>query len=101
MIWSCSFLKWISIHALGFSYGDQIRKISTSQNRRKILFCILKTKEKWLSLVKRLSDARIKVDVRTKDDACMEWHGMDDDVEPLHFSFFPLAKDNFVAHDKI
>ena len=79
MIWSCSLLKWISIHALGFSYGDQIRKISTSQNRRKILFFTLKT-EKWLILVKGLSDARIKVDSYTKDDACMSCHGIDDDV---------------------
>ena len=67
-------LKWISSHALGFSYGDKIRKISTSQNRRKILFCILKTK-KWLSVVKGLSDAR------TKNDARMAWHGIDDDLE--------------------
>ena len=80
MIRSCSLLKWISIHALGFSYGDQIRKISTFQNRRKMLFCILKTKEKWLSVVKGLSDARIKVDSRTKDDSHMAWHGIDDYV---------------------
>ena len=69
MIWSCSLLKWISVHALGFSYGDQIRKISISQNRRKILFCTLKT-EKWLS------DACIKFDAYSKDDARMAWHGM-------------------------
>ena len=69
MIWSCTFFKWLSIHALGFSYGDQIRNISTCQNRRKILFCILKTKKKGLS------DAHIKVDVG------MAWHGTDDDVE--------------------
>ena len=79
MIWSCSFLKWISIHALVFSYGDQMRKISNSQNRIKILFCILKT-EKWLSVVKGLSDACIKVDSHTKDDAHMAWHGIDDYV---------------------
>ena len=80
MIWSCSLLKWISIHALGFSYGDQIRKISTWKNRIKILFCILK-KEKWLSVVKGLSDARIKVYSCAKDDSCMAWHGIDDYVE--------------------
>ena len=80
MIWSCSLLKWIFIHALGFSYGDQIRKLSTCQNRRKILFCILKTKKKCPSVVNGLSDARIKVDSRTNDDAHMEWHGIDDDV---------------------
>ena len=79
MIWSCSLLKWISSHALGFSYGEQIRKISISQNRRIFLFCILKTK-KWLSVVKGLSDARIKVDSHTKDDACMAWHGIYDYV---------------------
>ena len=54
MIWSCSLLKWLSIHALGFSYGDQI------------------------SVLKGISDAHIKVDARTKDDACMAqmmmWH---------------------------
>ena len=81
VIWSCSLLKWISSHALGFSYGDQIRKLSTCQNRRKILICILKTKkEKWLSVVKGLCDACIKVDSHTKDDVRMEWHGIDDDV---------------------
>ena len=92
MIWSCSLLKWISSHAPGLYYGDQIRKISTCQNRRKTLFCILKTKEKWLSVVKGLSDACIKVDARTKDDSCikvdartkddsrMAWHGIDDYV---------------------
>ena len=80
MIRSCSLLKWLSSHALVFSYGDQIRKISTCQIRRKMLFCILKTKEKWLSVVKGLSDAHIKVYDRTKDDACMAWHGIDDDV---------------------
>ena len=56
MIWSCSLLKWISIHALGFSYGDQI------------------------SVLKGISDARIKVEVCTKDDACMAWYGIDDDM---------------------
>ena len=76
MICSCSLLKWISIHALGFSYGDQIRKISTYQKRRKMSFCILKTKEKWLS-----DHAHIKVYARTKDDARMAWHVIDDDVE--------------------
>ena len=81
MIWSCSLLKWLSSHAIGFSYGDQMRKISTCQNRRKMLFCILKTKEKWLSLVKGLSDARIKVDAHTKDDSYMVGNGIDDDVE--------------------
>ena len=80
MIWSCSLLKWISSHALGFSYGDQIRKISTCQNRRKMLFCILKTKNKWLSVLKGISDACIKVDSHTKDDARMAWNGIDDDV---------------------
>ena len=79
MIWPCSLLKWISNHALGFSYGDQIRKISNWKNRIKILFCTLKT-EKWLSVVKGLSDAHIKVDPRTKDDAHMAWHGIDDYV---------------------
>ena len=44
IIWSYSYLKWISIHALGFPYGDQIRKISTCQNRRKNV--ILHTKDK-------------------------------------------------------
>ena len=77
---ACSLLKFLSSHALGFSYGDQIRKISTCQNRRKILFFILKTKKKWPSVVKGLSDARIKVDSHTKDDAHMVWHGVDDDV---------------------
>ena len=71
MIWSYSLLKWISIHALGFSYGGQIRKISTCENRRKMLICILKKKKKWLSVLKGISDARIKVDAYTKDDACM------------------------------
>ena len=80
MIWSYSLLKWISIHALGFSYGDQKRKISTWKNRRKILFCTLKT-EKWLSVVKGISDARIKVDKCTKDASHMAWHGKDDDVK--------------------
>ena len=45
-----------------------------------MLFCILKTKEKWLSVVNGLSDARIKFDARTKDDSRMECHGIDDDV---------------------
>ena len=75
MIWYCSLLKWICSHALGFSYGDHIRKISTCQNRRKILFCILKTKKKWLSVLKGISDAHIKVDahpLRMK----IAWHGM-------------------------
>ena len=80
MIWSCSLLKWISSHSLGFSYGDQIRKISTSENRRKILFCTLKTK-KWPSVVKGLSDVHIKVNACTKDDSHMAWHGIDDDVK--------------------
>ena len=80
MIWSCSLLKWLFTHALDFSYGDQIRKISTCQNRRKILFCILKAKKKWPSVVKGQSDARIKVDAHTKDGDCMAWHGIDDDV---------------------
>ena len=42
-----------------------------------MLFYILKTKKNWSSV---LSDARIKVDARTKDVACMAWHGIDDDV---------------------
>ena len=46
-----------------------------------MLFCILKTKKKWLSVLKGISDARIKVDSRTKDDARMAWHGIDDDVK--------------------
>ena len=71
-------LKWLFIHALGFSYADKIR--STCQNRRKILFYILKTKKKWLSVVKGLSDGHIKVDSCTKDDAHMAWHDIDDDV---------------------
>ena len=79
MIWSCSLLKWISSHAIGFSYGDQIRKISIWKNRRKILFCTLKI-EKWPSGVKGLSDAHIKVDAHTKDDSRMAWHGIYDDV---------------------
>ena len=33
------------------------------------------------TVVKGLSDARIKVDARTKDYSCMAWHGIDDDVE--------------------
>ena len=45
-----------------------------------MLFCILNTKEKWLSVVEGLSDAHNKVDSHTKDDAIMEWHGIDDDV---------------------
>ena len=45
-----------------------------------MLFCILKTKEKWLSVVKGLIHAHINVDSRTKDDARMTWHGIDDDV---------------------
>ena len=81
MIWSCSLLKWISIHALYFSYGDHIRKISTCENRKKMLFCILKTKKKWPSVLKGISDACIKVDSHTKDDSHMAWHGIDDDVE--------------------
>ena len=80
MIWSCSLLKWISRHALCFSYGDQIRKISAYQNKRKMSFCILKTKKKWPSVLKGISDARINVDARTKDDARMAWHGIDDYV---------------------
>ena len=86
MIWSCALLKWIFSHALGFSYGDQIRKISTYQNRRKFIFFILKTKKKWLSVVKGLSvvnglsDSRIKFNSCTKDDAHMAWHGIDDYV---------------------
>ena len=81
MIWYCSLLKWISIHALGFSYGGQIRKISTCENRRKMLICILKKKKKWLSVLKGISDAYIKVDARTKDAARMAWHGINDDVK--------------------
>ena len=80
MIWSYALLKWLFIHALGFSYGDQIRKISTCQNKRKFLFFILKTKKKWLSVVKGISDAHIKVDAHTKDDFGMTWHGIDDYV---------------------
>ena len=80
MIWSRALFKWLFIHALGFYYGDQTRKISTCQNRRKILFCILKTKKKWLSVVKGLSDARIKVDAHTKDDLGMAWNCIDDGV---------------------
>ena len=45
-----------------------------------MLFCILKTKEKWLSVVKGLSDSRIKVDSHNKDDERMAWHGIYDDV---------------------
>ena len=45
-----------------------------------MLFCILKTKKKWSSVAKGPSDARIKVDARTKDDVSMEWHVIDDDV---------------------
>ena len=68
MIWSCSFMKWISSHAFVFSYGDQIRKISTCQNRRKFFILHTKDKEKMASVLKGLSDA------------CMAWHGIDDDV---------------------
>ena len=46
-----------------------------------MLFCILKTKEKWLSVVKGLSDAHIKVDSHINDDSIMEWNGIDDDME--------------------
>ena len=46
----------------------------------KILFFILKTKEKWLSVVKGLSHSHIKVDACTKDDVDMAWHDIDDDV---------------------
>ena len=56
MIWSYSFLKWISFHALVFSCCDQI------------------------SVLKGISDARIKVEAHTKDDARMACHGIDDDV---------------------
>ena len=45
-----------------------------------MLFCILKTKEKWLSVVKGLSDCCVKVDSHTKDDVDMAWHGIYDDV---------------------
>ena len=45
-----------------------------------MLFCIIKTKKKCPSVVKGLSDARIKVDSRTKDDFGMAWNGTDDDV---------------------
>ena len=73
-------MKWISRSRIVFSYGDQIGKISTYQNRRKLLFCILKTKKKWLSIVKGLSDVHIKVDARSKDDAGMACHDIYDDV---------------------
>ena len=33
---------------------------------------MLKTKKKWLSVLKGISDARIKVDAHTKDDACIK-----------------------------
>ena len=46
-----------------------------------MLFCILKTKKKWPSVVKGLSDDHIKVDSHTKGDFCMAWHGIDDDVK--------------------
>ena len=46
-----------------------------------MLFCILKTKKKWPSVLKGISDAHIKADARTKDDACMAWHDIDDDVK--------------------
>ena len=82
MIWSCSLLKWLSSYVLCFYYVDQIRKISTCQNRRKMLFSILKTKEKWLSVVKGISDSRIKGDSCTKDDSGITWHGIDDVMEP-------------------
>ena len=39
-----------------------------------------KYKKKWQSVVKGISDAHIKVDVFTKDDACMAWNGIYDDV---------------------
>ena len=64
-----------------FSYGNQINKISTCQNRRNMLVSILKTKKKWLSVLKGISDAHIKVDAHTKDDARMAWHGIYDDVK--------------------
>ena len=67
--WSWFFLWWP---------GKE--NISSYKNRRKILFSILKTKEKWLSVVNEISDAKIKVDAHTKDDAQMAWNGIDDDV---------------------
>ena len=45
-----------------------------------MLFCILKTKKKWISVLKGISDACIKFDAHTKGDLCMAWHGIDDDV---------------------
>ena len=39
------------------------------------------TKKNWLSVLKGISDSHIKVDDRTKDDARMAWHGIDDDVK--------------------
>ena len=45
-----------------------------------MLFCILKTKKEWLSVLKGIRDACIKVDSCTKDDAHMAWHDIDDDV---------------------
>ena len=46
-----------------------------------MLICVLKTKKKWLSGLKGISDAHIKVDARTKDDSRMAWHGIYDDVK--------------------
>ena len=43
-----------------------------------MLFCILKTKKKWPCVLKGTSDACMKADARTKDDArmayMMMWH---------------------------
>ena len=52
-----------------------------------MLICILKTKKKWLSVLKGINDARIKVDKHTKDDVHMAWHGINDD---LKFNFKSL-----------
>ena len=54
------------------------KNINLAKQKKNI---ILHTKDRKNGcVVKGLSDACIKVDARTKDDYCMEWHGIDDDV---------------------
>ena len=38
VIWSCPLLKWISIHACRFPYGNHMREKSIFQSIRKIVF---------------------------------------------------------------
>ena len=64
----------IQPYSFFFSWSPNKENINLGK-QKKIL--ILHTKDKkWLSVVKGLSDACIKVDSRTKDDAHMAWHGM-------------------------